>query len=241
MDERQYQTVRSLAQRDKLIYWARQEHPSAQARLNKLIALQRGDYDPLVNGELPALGRKRRKIPRYLRSAIAVTRAQPRKNTGTWTAFSTPPYFTALAIWPAHGSWTGGGVFQSEKEIILFETLGGLTPVSNGLWPSNIRIIPVDEARAKGQTISASARRPPANDDEQTAQIRRLLKDSGVEWIDWIYRDGADVLFAADGCVYRLNGFTNVPATLSLHDAQLLADFRDRRFTLVSAPTSALS
>ena len=67
----------------------------------------------------------------------------------------------------------------------------------------------MDEARAKGETVTASARRPPANDDEQTAQIRRLLKDSGVEWIDWIYRDGSDVLFAADGCVYRLRWLHN--------------------------------
>ncbi len=82
---------------------------------------------------------------------------------------------------------------------------------------------------------------PLLKDDEQTAQIRQLLKDSGVGWIDWIYRDGSDVLFAADGCVYRLGDFTTVPATLSLHDAQLLADFRDRQFTLVSAPAWALS
>ena len=32
----------------------------------------------------------------------------PRAERGSWTAISKPPYFSALAIWPSLGRWTGG-------------------------------------------------------------------------------------------------------------------------------------
>ncbi len=41
---------------DKLIYWARQEHPSAVARRRKLMELRRENYDPIVNDELAGAG-----------------------------------------------------------------------------------------------------------------------------------------------------------------------------------------
>lgn len=36
-----------------------------------------------------------------------------------WTAISRPPYFTALALWPNLGSWYGGGVFRTDKQLEL--------------------------------------------------------------------------------------------------------------------------
>ena len=36
-----------------------------------------------------------------------------------WTAISRPPYFTALALWPNLGSWYGGGVFETDKLVLL--------------------------------------------------------------------------------------------------------------------------
>lgn len=41
-----------------------------------------------------------------------------------WTAISRPPYFTALALWPSIGSWYGGGVFTSERDVMLDVTCG---------------------------------------------------------------------------------------------------------------------
>ena len=39
--------------------------------------------------------------------------------THKWTALSYPPYFTALAIWPAGDTWDGGGMFLSSRSIWL--------------------------------------------------------------------------------------------------------------------------
>ena len=38
---------------------------------------------------------------------------------GTFTAVSKPPYFTALALWGKGDAWGGGGLFPSEREILL--------------------------------------------------------------------------------------------------------------------------
>ena len=39
--------------------------------------------------------------------------------THKWTALCHPPYFTALALWPAGDTWDGGGVFLSSRSIWL--------------------------------------------------------------------------------------------------------------------------
>ena len=36
-----------------------------------------------------------------------------------WTAISRPPYFTALALWRNLGSWYGGGVFDTDRHVLL--------------------------------------------------------------------------------------------------------------------------
>jgi hypothetical protein len=37
----------------------------------------------------------------------------------TWTAISRPPYLTALAFWPKGDAWGGGGLFNSERDVLL--------------------------------------------------------------------------------------------------------------------------
>ena len=37
-----------------------------------------------------------------------------------WTAVSRPPYLTALALWPISGAFTGGGLFQSDRDLLLY-------------------------------------------------------------------------------------------------------------------------
>ena len=46
-------------------------------------------------------------------------RSLDRGYTGTWTAVSRPPYFTALALWPQGDTWFGGGMFTSDTAIRL--------------------------------------------------------------------------------------------------------------------------
>jgi hypothetical protein len=40
---------------------------------------------------------------------------------GTWTAVSRPPFLTALALWPNlhSGTWGGGGLFESDRRLLL--------------------------------------------------------------------------------------------------------------------------
>jgi hypothetical protein len=38
---------------------------------------------------------------------------------GAWTAISRPPYFTALALWRNLGTWYGGGVFKTNRDVLL--------------------------------------------------------------------------------------------------------------------------
>lgn len=119
-----------------LIYWAAQYHASAQARRRQQV-----QFDPLQQSG-DALKKRRmrpgRKVPRYLRPlAPDIT---PRENTGTWTAISTVPYFTALAHWPAYGHWTGGGLFAGNNRIVLFEPQDRMVPVVNVPIPTRLLI-----------------------------------------------------------------------------------------------------
>jgi hypothetical protein len=36
-----------------------------------------------------------------------------------WTAISKPPYLWALALWPSHSGWVGGGLFRSNRDVWL--------------------------------------------------------------------------------------------------------------------------
>lgn len=47
------------------------------------------------------------------------TRSLDRGYTGTWTAVSRPPYFTALALWPLGNTWFGGGLFDDDAFLRL--------------------------------------------------------------------------------------------------------------------------
>lgn len=53
-------------------------------------------------------------------------RSLDRGYTGTWTAVSRPPYFTALALWPLGDTWFGGGLFDDEARLRLNHPEGKL-------------------------------------------------------------------------------------------------------------------
>src|SRR5436853_1113400 len=116
---------------DKLLYFAEQ-HVKPLARSSQ------GLYEPLkqrLARKTPRTGRQHRKVPRYLRSWGGRGPQAPRELKDGWTAISTPPNFSALAIWPSIGRWTGGGLFAGERDLVLLETEDGLTPIENVAMP----------------------------------------------------------------------------------------------------------
>lgn len=58
----------------------------------------------------------------------------------TWTAISRPPYLTALALWRNMGTWGGGGLFDSDRQVWLNspEKLVGSIP---NRVPKSVRVI----------------------------------------------------------------------------------------------------
>jgi hypothetical protein len=50
---------------------------------------------------------------------VACFVASYRQGPGTWTTISRPPYFTALAVWPKGDTWGGGGLFVSDRRLLL--------------------------------------------------------------------------------------------------------------------------
>jgi hypothetical protein len=217
---------------DKLIYWAAQYHDAAPWKRR----LAQQPYEPLSVG--PARPKRPSgKVARYMRGA-AEGRPIARPMSGTWTAISTPPFFTALAIWPAFGHWTGGGVFHGENELGLNELPNEMAPIENVPIPKRMKI---RSLHAPGVDRTPSARRPSAGQDLQSGELWEGLVQGGAEWVDWVHVQSPEqLLFACDGHVHRLHGWRGVPPAQWLREAKLLADLRPARFALKPAPPSAM-
>ena len=101
-------------------------------------------FDPMLT-KPPPRGQRRhrayRRIPRYQRLGPDGTEHPPRPVHTNWTAISVPPYFTALAFWPSRGSWTGGGRFVTNHELVLYETEDGMTPHVHVEMPRDFRVL----------------------------------------------------------------------------------------------------
>jgi hypothetical protein len=61
-----------------------------------------------------------------------------RSELGTWTAISNVPYFTALALWPNGTSYGGGGLFVSDREILLNDHVA---PFAGHELPPSVSIV----------------------------------------------------------------------------------------------------
>jgi hypothetical protein len=216
---------------DKLIYFAEQFHA---ARVPKG---RGGPYDPLRQQRFRMRpNRPNRKVPRYLRPSLRFgSRSPPREVKDGWTAISTPPYFSALAIWPSFGRWTGGGTFRADRDILLWESEDGITPIENVPIASSVRV----RASLKYFEHRLSAYAPTPTESSEHRALAEALLAAGLKWVDWIsLRD--DLLFAGDGRVFRLPGWRSVPAANVLSAAATLADFRDATFQQIRAPASAM-
>jgi hypothetical protein len=215
---------------DKLIYFAEQFYARRVARGPG------GPYEPLRRSDWARPRRRSRKVPRYQRSTVSRdSRSPPRKVKGSWTAVSTPPYFSALAIWPSFGRWTGGGTFRADRDILLRESEDGLTPIENVPIPRFVRV----RASLAHFQHQASAYAPSPTESAEHAELAEALLAAGLMWVDWInLRE--DLLFAGDGRVFRVRGWRSMPAADLLAAAATLADFRDATFQQMPAPESAM-
>ena len=233
---------------DKLIYWAHQYHAGAEHWNRRSLAIMANSdisaWDPLTSAGGAASNKryKRRKLSRYMRPAYDGNRrrrAPQRKNEGVWTAISTPPYFSALAIWPSYGHWTGGGMFMSDTVIVLNEDDDGIMPQLNVPMPSKYRILTRDHGSICNPDGSAYTVRPLAAD--VFARFIKALTDEGVRWIEWAaQRENGDLLFACDGCIYCLEQWTRRQSRDYLASARLLIDLTGLEFQMVRAPSYAM-
>jgi hypothetical protein len=213
-----------------------------------------GTFDPVQGGtakEAARLLRRGRKVPRYMRAPGATATQLPLSNTGTWTAISTVPYFTALAIWPAFGHWTGGGVFVGEGRIVLFEPQNRMTPAATVPVPTRISIQSAATVVAPGGEMERSAHGPSidfkasarARAPEAQARgdaIETALTEGGLRTLDWAHAINKDVLFAADGAIYRVPEGVTMKPTDYLSAARKLIDLSDMKFELMRAPPEAM-
>lgn len=196
-------------------------------------------YEPLRSSAVPTVltRHRNRRVPRYLKAVVANAKLRARRLDDTWTALSVPPWFTALAIWPTFGSWTGGGVFAGGSQIVLFETPEGLTPITNVPMPSRWRIRP--PRAAERPPLAATS---PCCDAtlEPTARVWAGLLAGGARSIDWVLpRADGDLLFAADGGIYRLGDWQHRSDDL-LRQARRLIDLAPMSFERIAPGADAL-
>jgi hypothetical protein len=216
----------------KLLYFAEQ--------YGRLARTVQGAYEPLKQRptlKIVQAGRQHRRVPRYLGGGSAGTKRLHRPLRDGWTAISTPPYFSALAIWPSFGRWTGGGVFAGERDLLLNETEDGMTPIENVPMPRDWRVRLL--RRADGARACAYA--ATVDETERHRRVASVLLGCGLEWVDWIdLRHAEDMLFAGDGRICRLRGWRSRPEPTYLSAAEPLIDLRDMAFRQLRPPEDAM-
>lgn len=215
----------------KLIYFASQYHKPWRRN-------PAGPFDPLAAKPITKL-RKGRKLPRYLRGAVE--RPHPARLDETWTAISTPPFFTALALWPAFGRWTGGGFFETNRDVYIGEPQDRMTPIAHVPVPHGLHMHSYRSLDAETLGALFAGSRSPAPPAAQIDQYRAALVAAGARWVDFVVpRSDDELVFACDGCLYRLRGWQKKAPERTLSEATRIADFRDMKFTLVAPPTWAM-
>jgi len=68
----------------------------------------------------------------------------------TWTAVSRPPFLTALALWPSGDAWGGGGLFESDRRLLLNHKPARMT-ADPDLRPKGLEIAPLGETSGHGE------------------------------------------------------------------------------------------
>lgn len=233
---------------DKILYFATQYHkPLQQVSLPAT--------NPLFSGgslkEIYAYGlkhqkkkRPNRKIPTYMGGAKSPGNTVPKPSSQTWTALSKSPYFTALAFWPADGTWTGGGVFNGSHGVDLFEDEHSLVPHNKQILPKYFETRSIG-AHSGGIPVEMVKRCAIAPSDTMTDKLLELssqLEKQGLARCDWVFEYGRDkLLFSGEGRLFSLNGWSQCKAGQLLETADLVADFSKLEFEELRAPDNMQS
>jgi hypothetical protein len=61
----------------------------------------------------------------------------------SWTAISKPPFLTAIALWPKGDGWGGGGLFDSEREILLNHRSNEMSLADGFKLPKGVKVKPL--------------------------------------------------------------------------------------------------
>ena len=69
----------------------------------------------------------------------------------SWTAISKPPFLTAIALWQKGDGWGGGGLFNSESEILLNHRPNEMTLADGFELPKQIKVNPFGEHSGWGE------------------------------------------------------------------------------------------
>lgn len=209
----------------RLLYWAAQYH---RPRTRPTASVYYQPAPPALTSR-----RGRRRIPNYVREQEAsAPLARAEESFSTWTAVSKPPYFTALAVWPSLGTWSGGGRFDDDGGMAVAEF--GLEPIANA-GPSDVPVRPLPtrtEFKRSGRFGSIDA-------DAEHADVALALSAMGAKCVHWVDLDPrTGVSFAYDGRVYR-SCMAAAPEDIA-SQGELIADFSGLTFERVEAPRSAL-
>src|SRR5690606_35760964 len=73
--------------------------------------------------------------------------------TYAWTAISKPPWLTALALWPKGDCWHGGGLFRSDKLVMLNHRPTIAKPHPKHLPAKWLTVIPNPEAAGENDPL----------------------------------------------------------------------------------------
>lgn len=216
----------------RLIYWAAQYHrPRARPSADPY-------YQPAPD---LVRARSQRRIPRYVRQQTSPASPAPRIDCfSTWTAVSKPPYFTALAIWPSLGTWTGGGHFDRDGAIHVAEF--SPDPITNA-GPPDVPIHLAQSSLMRSERIGAmrSARFGDVEGVARQSDVALELYMAGaqrIHWVDLPPQTGAT--FAYDGRVYRSGASPSAAPAAVVAGARLIADFTNLTFEQVPPPPYAL-
>jgi hypothetical protein len=72
--------------------------------------------------------------------------------TYAWTAISRPPFFTALALWPKGDCWNGGGLFTSQRDVLLNHPPEAAAPHPDHL-PKGVRVTVKADGRGEDDSV----------------------------------------------------------------------------------------
>jgi hypothetical protein len=88
----------------------------------------------------------------YFAQKISAQSEKDTEYTYAWTAISKPPFLTALALWPKGDCWHGGGLFKSERVVLLNHKPAVATPHKEHK-PHGLRVIPNPKAQGEDDPI----------------------------------------------------------------------------------------